>query len=144
MKKVNWKGNLIALGIITGVGGVATWASISNNNQSTIDTHVQAASTSVSHNDTIADDNSNDITVAPYDGTDKIRIVDSNEKTDTTKQEEIQVNDPYQKVLRVLGEPDEKTVTKSSYGTHELWMYYSQGKGIFFDNGYVDSITENK
>jgi hypothetical protein len=56
---------------------------------------------------------------------------------------EVVVGDPFQKVLKVLGEPDNKTVTKDKYGACELWTYDTEGKAIFIVNGWVDSITES-
>lgn len=140
--KINWKGNIIAVGCIGLVAGTYLYVN-------PIQTQITPAEKAI-HDRTERDLSYATAKVADISKDDNNGIIDTSylktpveteddTKNDAPKQDEIKINDPYQKVLQVLGQPDDKVVTKDSTGSSELWTYGN--KDIFFIDGFVDSIT---
>lgn len=131
--KINWKGNLIAVGCISVVAGAYLYFNpIQTTPRHELSIHERTEQDL--KNITASVDNSSDIT-----DDDNSPFVDDSYMQDKP---EIKVGSPYQDVLQVMGEPDDKVVTKGRYGSSELWTYGN--KDIFFEDGIVESITEVK
>jgi hypothetical protein len=140
MKKINWKGSLITLGIVGVVGGAATWSTISINNQNT---HVQTASTNDDSGTYKAVQDSNDsnkISFVPDHNADSPFVNDDYMKDTQKIKPEIgmtvsEVDDS------TWGRAGDITTTKTQYGESQLWIYMD-GRSLFFDNGVLESITQ--
>jgi hypothetical protein len=135
MKKVNWKGNLIALGIVVGVSGIAGYQTYKQNQETTAVNKEFAAIGYNNNNDNSSDDSP--IVDDSYMNT----PVENSDDNEQTKQDP-SIGEPWQKVVNSSwGEPEDKTTTKDQYGTTELWIY-SGGRSLFFEDGILESITQ--
>lgn len=57
-------------------------------------------------------------------------------------QGQVQLGMDKEMVIETIGQPDDKNITKGSWGQHEQWVYSKKNTFIYFENGKVTSIQE--
>lgn len=152
--KINWKGNLIALGVILFVAGAYFLAH--HDDFTSQDASYITAKASDNSPDIVTEDvNGNILTGDQVDSTTtnndspfvddsymNTPVENSDDSAADAPKTEPKIGDPWQRVVKSSwGSPEDKTTTKDQYGTTELWLY-SGGRSLFFEDGILESITE--